>query len=157
LAARYREGDEDWELTLRTPAGAQETLVADVLVSAVGQLNRPKRPDIPGRESFAGPSFHSAEWDHTLDITGQRVAVDGTGASAMQIVPAIADSVAELLVFQRTPNWMMPTPQYYAPMPDEMRWLMAHVPFYAQWYRFWLFWRLAEGALPAARVDSEWS
>jgi 4-hydroxyacetophenone monooxygenase len=154
LAATWR--DDTWELTVRNERGETETVVANVLVSAVGQLNRPKLPDIPGRDSFAGPSFHSAEWDHDVDIAGKRVAVIGTGASAIQIVPAIADEVGELLVFQRTPNWMMPTPQYYSPMPDEMNWLMAHVPFYAQWYRFWLFWRLAEGALPAARVDDDW-
>jgi 4-hydroxyacetophenone monooxygenase len=156
LDARWRD-DDTWELTVRDARGATEMLVANVLVSAVGQLNRPKLPDIPGRESFAGPSFHSAEWDHDVDLEGKRVAIVGTGASAIQIVPAIADAVDELLVFQRTPNWMMPTPQYYAPMPEEMSWLMAHVPFYAQWYRFWLFWRLAEGALPAARVDPEWA
>jgi 4-hydroxyacetophenone monooxygenase len=156
LHARWR-ADETWELSVRNERGETETLVANVLVSAVGQLNRPKLPDIPGRDSFAGPAFHSAEWDHDVDLKGKRVAVIGTGASAIQIVPAIADEVEELLVFQRTPNWMMPTPQYYAPMPDEMSWLMAHVPFYAQWYRFWLFWRLAEGALPAARVDPAWA
>ncbi len=156
LGADFREASGDWELTVRTPDGSQESLEANVLVSAVGQLNRPSFPDIAGRDRFAGPSFHSAEWDHTVDLTGKRVAVIGTGASAIQVIPAIADDVAELFVFQRTPNWFMPTPQYYAPMPDEMQWLLANVPFYSQWYRFWLFWRLAEGALPAARVDPDW-
>jgi len=156
LGAEFREESGDWKLTVRNPDGASETLVANALVSAVGQLNRPSFPDISGRERFAGPSFHSAEWDHSVDLVGKRVAVIGTGASAIQLSPAIADDVAELLVFQRTPSWFMPTPQYYAPMPDEMQWLLANVPHYAQWYRFWLFWRLAEGALPAARVDPEW-
>jgi 4-hydroxyacetophenone monooxygenase len=156
LGAEFREHSGCWALTLRNPDGTHESLEANALVSAVGQLNRPSLPTIAGRETFAGPAFHSAEWDHTVDLTGKRVAVIGTGASAIQIVPAIADDVAELFVFQRTPNWMMPTPQYYAPMPEEMQWLLANVPYYAQWYRFWLFWRLAEGALPAARVDPGW-
>ena len=156
VSAEFREVTGDWRLTLRTPDGATETLEANALVSAVGQLNRPSFPAIAGREEFAGPSFHSAEWDHSVDLAGKRVAVIGTGASAIQLIPAIADEVGELLVFQRTPNWLMPTPQYHASMPDEMQWLLANVPHYAQWYRFWLFWRLAEGSLPAARVDPEW-
>jgi 4-hydroxyacetophenone monooxygenase len=156
LRAEFREDLGDWKLTLGNPDGSHESLEANALVSAVGQLNRPNLPDITGRDSFDGPSFHSAEWDHTVDLTGKRVAVIGTGASAIQIIPAIADEVAELFVFQRTPSWFMPTPQYYAPMSDEMQWLLANVPFYSQWYRFWLFWRLAEGALPAARVDPDW-
>jgi 4-hydroxyacetophenone monooxygenase len=156
LGAEFRDATGDWKVTIRTPDGTMETIDANALVSAVGQLNRPSFPAIAGRERFAGPSFHSAEWDHSVDLTGKRVAVIGTGASAIQLIPAIADEVGELLVFQRTPNWFMPTPQYYAPMPDEMQWLLANVPHYAQWYRFWLFWRLAEGALPAARVDPEW-
>jgi 4-hydroxyacetophenone monooxygenase len=156
VRAEFCEATTDWDLSLRTPDGAIEKLRANVVVSAVGQLNRPVVPDIAGRGTFAGPAFHSAEWDDTVDLRAKRVAVVGTGASAIQLVPAIADTVAELTVFQRTPNWFMPTPQYYAPMPDEMQWLLARVPFYSQWYRFWLFWRLSEGALPAARVDPEW-
>jgi 4-hydroxyacetophenone monooxygenase len=156
LSAEFREATADWKLTIRTPDGATETLETNALVSAVGQLNRPSFPAIAGRAQFAGPSFHSAQWDHSVDLTGKRVAVIGTGASAIQLIPAIAEQVGELFVFQRTPNWLMPTPQYYAAMPDEMQWLLANVPHYAQWYRFWLFWRLAEGSLPAARVDPEW-
>ena len=156
VRAEFRESSGDWELSLRTRDGGLESLEANVVVSAVGQLNRPVVPDIAGRDTFAGPAFHSAQWDDTVDLRGKRVAVVGTGASAIQLVPAIADTVAELTVYQRTPNWFMPTPQYYAPMPDEMQWLLARVPFYSQWYRFWLFWRLSEGALPAARVDPDW-
>ena len=156
ISAEYRDALGDWLVTVRGADGSEEALAANVLVSAVGQLNRPSVPDIAGRGSFRGPSFHSAQWDHGVDIAGKRVAVIGTGASGIQLIPAIADDVAELLVFQRTPNWFMPTPQYYAPMPDEMQWLLANVPFYSQWYRFWLFWRLSEGALPAARVDPDW-
>jgi 4-hydroxyacetophenone monooxygenase len=156
LSAEFREATGDWKLTVRAPDGELASLEANMLVSAVGQLNRPSWPDIAGRDQFAGRSFHSAQWDDTVDLTGTRVAVIGTGASAIQIIPAIADDVAELFVFQRTPNWFMPTPQYYAPTSDEMQWLLSNVPFYGQWYRFWLFWRLAEGALPAARVDPDW-
>ena len=156
VSAQYREEPGDWEVELRTPDGATETLTAHALISAVGQLNRPSVPDIAGRNTFSGPSFHSAQWDHDVAITGKRVAVIGTGASGIQLIPAIADDVAELYVFQRTPNWFMPTPDYHDRMPDELQWLVKRVPCYALWYRFSLFWRLAEGALPAARVDANW-
>lgn len=81
---------------------------ADVVVSATGPLSDPKIPQIPGLDSFPGTVFHSARWDHELDLTGKRVAVVGTGASAVQIVPAIQPDVSRLTLFQRTPPWVMP-------------------------------------------------
>ena len=85
------------------PDGAEETLVANAVVSAVGQLNRPNFPDIPGIETFDGVAFHSAQWDHDAPIDGARVAVIGTGASSVQFTPEIAPRAGELFVFQRTP------------------------------------------------------
>lgn len=84
------------------------TLTADVVVSATGPLSDPKVPEIPGLESFPGKVFHSARWDHDYDLRGKRVAVVGTGASAIQIVPAIQREVGRLTLFQRTPPWVMP-------------------------------------------------
>ena len=81
---------------------------ADALVLATGQLHQPAFPRIEGREDFAGHSFHSAAWDHNYDLTGKRVAVIGTGASAVQFVPEIAEQVSQMYVFQRTGNWFMP-------------------------------------------------
>ena len=97
-------------MTIRNPDGREEILEANVLVSAVGQLNRPSLPPIAGRESFAGPSFHSAEWDPSIDLTGKRVAVIGTGASAIQLVPAIAPLAEKLSVFQRSAAYVLPKP-----------------------------------------------
>jgi 4-hydroxyacetophenone monooxygenase len=145
-----------WKLTVRNPDGTEEAIEVNALVSAVGQLNRPNFPNIAGRESFAGPAFHSAEWDDSVDLAGKRVAVIGTGASGFQLIPEVADAAAELTVFQRTPNWFLPTPQYHDDMTAPMKQLFASVPAYGPWYRLWLFWRLAEGALPAARVDPDW-
>ncbi|MFE1444498.1 flavin-containing monooxygenase [Streptomyces sp. NPDC058739] len=84
------------------------TLTADVVVSATGPLSDPKIPEIPGLDSFPGKVFHSARWDHDYDLRGKRVAMVGTGASAIQIVPAIQPQVASLTLFQRTPPWVMP-------------------------------------------------
>ncbi|MEV5007579.1 flavin-containing monooxygenase [Streptomyces sp. NPDC093064] len=83
-------------------------LSADVVVGATGPLSEPKVPDIPGLDSFPGKVFHSARWDHDHDLAGKRVAVVGTGASAIQIVPSIQPEVARLTLFQRTPPWVMP-------------------------------------------------
>ncbi|MBK5218004.1 MAG: NAD(P)/FAD-dependent oxidoreductase, partial [Propionibacteriales bacterium] len=87
-----------------------ETQEVDLLVSAVGQLSRPKMPHIVGLESFEGPAFHSAQWDHSFDPKGKRVAVIGTGASAIQFVPHLAEDVAALTVFQRSPAYIAPKP-----------------------------------------------
>ena len=156
LAATFREDECDWSVRIRTSDGDQETIIANVLISAVGQLNQPKLPEIVGRDSFAGDSFHSAQWDSTIDLKGKRVAVIGTAASGIQLIPAIADDVAELHVYQRTPNWFMPTPDYHADTPTGMQWLLDNVPTYSEWYRLSLFWRLSEGMLAAARVDPDW-
>ena len=154
-SARWDATTSEWTLALEGPGGP-DTLTADVVVSATGQLNRPRYPDIDGLDTFGGPMFHSARWDHDVDLAGKRVAVVGTGASAMQFIPEIAPDVAHLTVFQRTPAWLVPTPDYHDTLDDAQRWLFAHVPSYAHWYRLWLFWRTHEGLLGAARVDPAW-
>jgi 4-hydroxyacetophenone monooxygenase len=152
----WDEANQCWHVEVLRPDGARETLDANVVVSAVGQLNRPRLPDIAGRDTFAGPAFHSATWDHDVELAGRRVAVIGTGASACQFVPIVAEQAAELTVFQRTAPWLIPAERYRQQVAGGFQWLLAHVPFYAQWYRFWMFWRGAEGMLPAATVDPEY-
>jgi len=156
LSAKWNDANAQWSLRLRDATGAEETLEANALISAVGQLNRPNIPDIDGRDTFAGAAFHSARWDHGVDLKGRRVAVIGTGASAAQFIPAIAGDVSELFVYQRTPNWFVPVPTYHDDVPDGLLWLFRHVPSYAHWYRFWMFWMTTEGLLPAATVDAAW-
>jgi cation diffusion facilitator CzcD-associated flavoprotein CzcO len=102
------------------------TLVADVVVSATGPLSDPKTPDIPGLDSFPGKVFHSARWDHDYDLRGKRVAMIGTGASAIQIVPAVQPEVSELTLFQRTPPWVMP--RMDREISGAERWLHRKVP-----------------------------
>jgi 4-hydroxyacetophenone monooxygenase len=156
VSATWSEAEAQWSINVRAANGQTETIVANAVISAVGQLNRPSWPDIDGRDTFAGPSFHSAQWRHDTDLKGKRVAVIGTGASAMQFIPEIANDVAELLVFQRTPAWMGPTPDYHDKVSPELRWLYAHVPSYSEWNRFWIFWRMGDGVLPGITVDPEW-
>lgn len=104
--AAYDEQRDRW--TVRTATG--ETYEADLLVSAVGQLSRPAMPDLPGLDSFGGPAFHSAEWRHGVDLTGKRVLVIGTGASAIQFVPHVQQVAAQVTVFQRSAPYVVPKP-----------------------------------------------
>jgi cation diffusion facilitator CzcD-associated flavoprotein CzcO len=109
---------EEAQWTLTTSAGATHTF--DVVIWGLGQLNRPKWPTIEGLETFEGTVFHSARWNHDHDLTGERIAVIGNGASAVQFVPPVAEQAALLYQFQRSPNWFLPKPD--APFtPEEVR------------------------------------
>jgi 4-hydroxyacetophenone monooxygenase len=152
-AATWDAGAAVWRVRLSDG----DTLTARAVVSAVGQLNVPKYPDVAGVGDFAGPAFHSARWDHDVELKDKRVAVIGTGASAFQFVPEIAGDVAHLTVFQRTPPWLGPTPDYHDAVPAATQWLIDHVPFYANWWRFWLFWMLTDGILGAVTRDAAWT
>jgi cation diffusion facilitator CzcD-associated flavoprotein CzcO len=103
-SCEWEERDARWRIAFADG----ERCEADVLVLATGQLNQPARPPIEGIDSFAGHSFHSARWDHGYRLSGKRVAVVGTGASAVQLVPEVAGQAARLTVFQRTGNWFLP-------------------------------------------------
>lgn len=144
-----------WSVTMRR--NGESTLEEfDAVISAVGQLNKPQIPEIPGIESFRGPCFHSAQWRDDVDLRGKRVAIVGSAASAVQLAPTVAEQAEHVDIYQRTPNWFVPVPHYHDPVPEGFRWLLEHLPSYAQWYRFWLFWRGTEGLLPACRVDDGW-
>ncbi|AMK25586.1 flavin-containing monooxygenase [Sphingobium sp. TKS] len=152
--ATFDEAEGKWKVRYAdADGGGLCELTANILVSAVGQLNVPRIPDLPGLPSFAGPVFHSATWRHDVDLRGKRVAVVGTGASAFQFVPEIAPQVAQLDVFQRNPPWLLPTPHYHEPVSSGQRWLLANVPFYQNWYRFWLYWRTVDGMHHAVKRD----
>lgn len=155
-SARWDEAAATWTVSTRDRQGGVEELTARAVISAVGQLNRPKLPDIPGMASFDGPSFHSAQWNHDVSLDGRRVAMIGAGASGFQIAPAIADDVAHLTVFQRTAQWMFPNPNYHAAVGPGKRWALRHLPFYGRWYRFLLFWPGCDKGLDAARVDPDY-
>lgn len=145
-----------WSIEVKNPDATVETLGARVFISAVGQLNRPQMPEIDGIDSFTGPSFHSARWRHDVDLTGKRVAVIGTGASAFQFVPEIADRCSELLVFQRSAPWLGPTPDYHMDVSSGEQWLFDTAPHYRKWYRFWLFWMLTDSLIPFVTADADW-
>ncbi|MDC8983587.1 flavin-containing monooxygenase [Mycobacterium marinum] len=157
LGAEWNDDDGVWTVRLRSADGTTRTLSARALITAVGQLNRPYVPEFDGADTFAGPSFHSAAWDRSVDLTGKRVALVGAGASGFQIAPAIAEDVAQLSVFQRTAQWMFPNTMYHDEVGDGVRWAMRHLPFYGRWYRFLLLWPGADKGLDAARTDPNYA
>lgn len=134
--ARWDADENRWHVT--TARG--DEFVARYLVSGVGALHLPHIPELPGIERFEGRRFHSAQWEHDYDLRGKKVAVIGTGASAIQFVPKIAEDVAELTVFQRTPPWIMPKPDHS--MPEWAKRLFARVPVAQRAYRDLLYWML---------------
>ncbi|MGE4608358.1 MAG: NAD(P)/FAD-dependent oxidoreductase [Myxococcota bacterium] len=156
VSARFYEEESKWQVQIQPLQGEPETLRANVVISAVGQLNRPKIPNLDGLASFRGPAFHSARWEGEHDLEGKRVAVIGTGASALQLVPEVARQAGQLFVFQRSPGWMLPNPDYHSRVSNEVKWLMKHVPYYARWYRFLIFWPGSDGLLPSLKIDPEW-
>ncbi|MER7558645.1 NAD(P)/FAD-dependent oxidoreductase [Nocardioides sp. NPDC126508] len=135
VAASWDDEAQLW--TVRTAGGA--TFVAPFLVSAMGLLHKAKTPTIPGLTRFAGPAFHSAEWNHDVDLAGKRVAVIGTGASAIQFVPAIVDQVSSMAVFQRSAPWILPKANRTFDERDKRR--LRRAP-WLKWYRrYRLYWQ----------------
>ncbi|MFS3130063.1 flavin-containing monooxygenase [Nocardioides sp. Bht2] len=127
LNARVSDTEFDDELDLwRVRLANGEMVTGRFLVSATGVLTKPKKPEIPGVDDFRGTMIHTARWDHSVDLTGKRVGIIGTGASAVQIIPSIAPQVEQLTVFQRTPIWCLPKPD--APLPWPVRTVLGLVP-----------------------------
>ena len=152
-SATWDDATSLWTVEMRHADGVVTTVSARAVISAVGSLNRPRLPDIPGMDVFAGPSFHSARWDPNVDHRGKRVAQIGAGASGFQLAPTIADDVARLTVFQRTAQWMFPNPNYHRPVPDGDRWAMRHLPYYGRWFRFLTFFPGAGLHMDYSRID----
>ena len=155
-SARYRRADANWRIDIRNADGDHESLTANVLVSAVGMVNRPSIPPLPGLDEFDGPVMHTAQWDNSVDLTGKRVAVIGTGASAMQLVPSIADVAEHVTVFQRSKQWALPHPNYHREVKETVRIVMREVPFYLQWYRLRSFWNFSDRLHSSLQIDPDW-
>jgi len=157
VEAVYDEGSDRWTVNLQQADGSASSEQFNAVIGACGQLNTPAMPDIPGVGSFEGSSFHSARWDHDVDLHGKRVVVIGTGCSATQFVPAIVDQPAHISVFQRTPPWLLPTEDYHLPVSEEELWCFRNIPFYDRWYRFFLFRsRGVDGLLPFLYEEEGW-
>lgn len=155
-SAVYDEAAARWRVLVRTPDGSDERLDAHVLISAVGMVNRASIPPLPGLADFDGPVMHTAQWRSDVDLVGKRVAVVGTGASAMQLVPSIANDAERVLVFQRSKQWVVPHPNYQREVADNVRYLMREVPYYLRWYRMRAFWNFTDRLHPSLQIDPDW-
>ena len=134
-----RESDGRWLVSVSSPDG-DDVLEADTVIVACGQLNRPYVPDLPGKDRFSGPSWHSARWDHGVDLRGKHVAVVGSGASAIQFVPPVAAEAASVTIYQRSPNYVGPKKdRSYGGLAGRL--LRRFAPL-ALAYRWWIYWSL---------------
>lgn len=145
-----------WDVRLRDAAGVVSERRYRAVISATGQLNQPKTAAIRGLDQFAGPLWHSARWCHDVSLEGKRIAVVGTGASAMQFLRSVAARAAKVTVFQRSPQWARPPQDYHGTVSTGERWLLENIPYYYAWYRFGLMWRFGDGLLPTVRRDPSW-
>jgi 4-hydroxyacetophenone monooxygenase len=155
-SCRYDAHAQQWHSVLIGPDGRLETLTTNAVITAVGALNQPKIPELPGLADFAGKLFHTARWPADLELTGKRVAIVGTGASCVQAARLTAECAERLTIFQRSPQWIAPNSYYRAEVGTGKRWLLRNVPYYAAWYRFTLFWRYGDSLLPHITTDPEW-
>lgn len=156
VSAVFDEAQSVWNVTTKNKAGETGQLTARSLVTAVGALNRPSIPKIPGLDSFEGPIVHTARWRDDLALEGKRVAMIGTGASGMQLGPSVASKVGKLTIFQRSGHWVIHHPLYFSEVNKHIRWAMRHVPYYMSWLRFQLFWAASDGFHASLKVDPAW-
>jgi 4-hydroxyacetophenone monooxygenase len=156
VAARWDGTAHRWLVTARDSGGDVHQLQANVLITGVGYFNNPSFPNIPGLETFEGPVMHTARWRRDVEIAGRRVGIVGTGASSMQVVPNIAGEADRVLVFQRTPQWGIPHPNYMREVTRATRLLMREVPYYQAWYRARLVWTFGDRLHKQVSWDAEW-
>ncbi|MGE0828702.1 MAG: flavin-containing monooxygenase [Hyphomonadaceae bacterium] len=148
-AAHWSKSSAKWRLTFENGAPIE----ADILIAAVGQLNRPRFPDIEGREKFAGASFHSARWDHGCALSGKKICVIGNAASAVQFIPEIAKDAAKLTIFQRTANYILPRND--SAIGEFGKSVHRLLPWTMKWRRNFIYWR-AEWLLWGAFDPQDW-
>lgn len=155
--ARWNAEAVLWETDIVDGDGRVETLTASMILSGVGAFNKPRMPDIPGLDRFAGASVHTARYpDAGLDLAGKAVVLVGNGASAMQVGPAIVDTVASLTVVNRTPQWVAPFPKFQQAIPEALQHLLQAMPLYRLWYRLRLSWAFNDKQYDALRQDPAW-
>ena len=131
-------------------------LTSNIVISAVGQLNKPSVPDINGIDEFNGPIIHTGAWDSSFNYKDKNIALIGTGASGMQVAPEIAKEAKSLTIFQRTPHWIIANPNYHRKLSAGKKWVLKNIPFYSKWYRLQLFWGFCDGIHASLYKDPDW-
>jgi 4-hydroxyacetophenone monooxygenase len=154
-AMAWDEAAAMWEVNINGPDGAR-TVRSNAVMTAVGFLNRPNLPDIEGMDSFGGPSWHTVHWPDHADVTGKDVAVIGTGCTGYQLVPELARIAGHVTVFQRTPQWLMPLPNYLARVPDQLLWLDRNMPYHSNFMRLRFAYRTGEDLGKMFDIDPDY-
>lgn len=156
LACHWDDTAKYWNVLVQKSDGSQETVRAKAVINAHGPLNRWRIPPIPGLELFKGTAVHTAGWDPAIDVTGKKVILIGTGASAIQITPAIIDKVESLTVLQRDKHWVLLNPEIKDKVNEGSLFAMRHIPKYREWFRFRVFWFAGDGLFVNVLKDPEW-
>jgi cation diffusion facilitator CzcD-associated flavoprotein CzcO len=156
LRMEWLEDRQQWELTIyRRDTKQTLTVRAEAVVTAAGLLNRPKYPDVDGREMFAGEQVHTVQW-RDIAVEVKRVAVVGAGAAAVQVVSALAGKVDHLTVFQRQPHWVSPNPYGNGTTSDDERWLLQKLPYLEHWSRLTALLHINKYSVETKLVDADW-
>ena len=156
VRADYDERAHEWAVVLRGPGGVERIERARSLVSAVGQLNRPRLPDLEGLASFAGRTWHTSNWPNDVDLAGKRVVFIGAAATGLQAIPEVARIAAHTTIVMRSSNWMAVHPEYRRSIRDSEQWAFDHLPYFAGWTRT-LYFNWPFDTSPARfKIDPEW-
>lgn len=153
---RWVEDEQRWHATLRRADANETERAVDAVIVATGHLNQPHIPEFDGLDEFTGTVFHTSRWRHDVDLTGKRVAMIGVGASAIQVARNVAAVASQFTIFQRSPQWVAPNPDYHRRVSPQKQWLLSNVPHYAMWYRFVRFWRYGDGLLASLHKVDGW-
>ena len=156
-ALRWSDTEKHWVVHTAAADCAEHVSTSEIVILATGTLNQPKYPTIPGIETFAGAAFHTARWQHDVDLQGRRVGMIGNGSSGFQVGPYLAETAGHLTAFQRSPAWAAANPLAGVQVPDAIRWLLENVPHYAEWHRFALYWSSGDAGYPNLQVDPQWN
>lgn len=157
IACHWDEASAYWNVTVEKSDGSREVVRAKAVINAHGPLNRWRIPPISGLDSFEGTAVHTAGWDTNIDLTGKRVVLIGTGASAIQLTPVIADQVESLTILQRDKHWLLHNPEIADNVSEEVLFALRHIPKYAEWFRFRVYWFAGDGLFVNVLKDPEWA
>ena len=154
VSAEWDEEASEWVLRLRGPGGVR-TRRSRIVVSASGLFSQKSLPAIDGIEDYRGKIFHTTEWDHSYDLSRKSVGLIGNGSTGTQLMPAVARQASRFVAFQRSPNWIVEVPTYRDEIADEVGWLIQNVPYYWNWFCYWVYVGASRNQL-ANTVDREW-
>ena len=152
----YDDDTALWTITTKNSGGETRTHTANIVISTVGALNKPKLPTLPGMDTFTGVQFHSTDWPDDLDLSDKHVAIVGAGASSQQIAPAISTKAAQVTIYQRSPQWVAPFPLFRKEIEESQRNLLASTPLFHAWAWLEQFWQFGDTVIHHLRVDPTW-